>query len=448
MKDKEKKGKGVSRRDFIKIAGAGGIGAGALGPAFLFPERAAAQQKTLKILQWSHFVPAYDTWFNGTFAKEWGQKNNTSVVVDNINLTDLNTRAASEAQAKKGHDLFMFLSPPAAYENQVIDMTHVYQEVEKKHGKKIDLGHKSTFNPKTKKYYAFSDSYAPDPGNWRLDLWSQVGFPKGPDTYDDLRKGAKAIKDKFGNPCGIGLSQELDTSMAMRALLWSFGGAEQDEAGNVTINSKNTVEALKFMKALYEESETAEVFTWTPPSNNQAMLAGKVSYVANAISITRQSEREHLPIDKNIMISHALKGPVRRIAAEHVMNCYVIWEFAENKEGAQQFLVDYIDHFHDGFVAGQFYNFPCFPQTVPNLQKEIANDPRANPPDKYAVLGDVLDWATNVGYPGYATAAIDQAFKSWVIPTMFATVAQGKASAEDAAKTAETEYKRIFERFK
>jgi multiple sugar transport system substrate-binding protein len=444
----DKKGKGVSRRDFIKIAGAGGIAAGGLGPAFLFPERAAAQQKTLKILQWSHFVPAYDTWFDGTFAKQWGEKHNTNVVVDHINLVDIKTRAASEAQAKKGHDLFMFLSPPAAYENQVIDMTHVYQEVEKKHGKKIDLAHKSTYNPKTKKYYAFSDSYAPDPGNWRKDLFEQVGFPNGPDTYDDLRKGAKAIKEKFGNPCGIGLSQELDTSMAMRALLWSFGGAEQDEAGNVTINSKNTIEALKFMKALYEESETPEVFTWTPPSNNQAMLAGKVSYVANAISITRQSEREHLPIDKNIMISRALKGPVRRIAAEHVMDCYVIWEFAENKDGAQQFLIDYIDTFHDGFAAGQFYNFPCFPSTVPNLAKEISNDPRSTPPDRYKVLGDVLDWATNVGYPGYCSAAIDQAFNSWVIPTMFATVANGKATPEDAAKTAEAEYKRIFERFK
>jgi multiple sugar transport system substrate-binding protein len=448
MSDKEKKGKGVSRRDFIKFAGAGGIAAGALGPAFLFPQRALAQQKTLKILQWSHFVPAYDEWFNKKFAKEWGDKHNTNVVVDNINLVDLNTRAASEAQAKKGHDLFMFLSPPAAYENQVIDMSHVYQEVEKKHGKKIDLAHKSTFNPKTKKYYAFSDSYAPDPGNWRLDLWSQVGFPNGPDTFDDLRKGAKMIKDKFGNPCGIGLAQELDTSMAMRALLWSFGGAEQDENGQVVLNSKNTVEALKFMKALYEESETPEVFTWTPPSNNQAMLAGKVSYVANAISITRQAEREKMPIDKNIMLSRALKGPVRRIAAEHVMNCYVIWEFAENKDGAQQFLIDYVDAFHDGFVAGQFYNFPCFPSTVPNLQKEIADDSRATPSNKYKVLGDVLDWATNVGYPGYASAAIDQAFKSYTLPTMFATVAQGKVSAEDAAKTAHAEYQRIFDRFK
>lgn len=444
----DKKGKGVSRRDFIKIAGASGIAAGALGPAFLFPERAAAQQKTLKILQWAHFVPAYDKWFNETFAKQWGEKHNTTVTVDNINLTELNTRAASEAQAKKGHDIFMFLSPPAAYEKQVLDMTHVYQEVEKKHGKKIDLAHKSTFNPKTKKYFAFSDSYAPDPGNWHKDWWSEAGFPNGPDTWEDLRTGAKKIKDKSGIPCGLGFSQELDTSMALRALLWSFGGAEQDEAGNVTINSKNTIEALKFAKALYTETETPIVFTWTPPSNNQAMLGGQVSYVANAISITRQAEREKNPLNSKIMISRALKGPVRRIAAEHVMNCYVVWDFAENKDGAQQFLIDYIDAFHDGFVAGQFYNFPCFPKTVPNLKQEIAKDDRADPANKYAVLGDVLDWATNVGYPGYATAAIDEAFKTWVIPTMFAKVARGDSSPEDAAAAAEKEYKRIFDRWK
>src|ERR1700751_1536128 len=415
---------GISRREFVKLAGTGALAAG-VGPAFLFPRRAQAQEKNLTILQWSHFVPAYDTWFNGTFTKAWGQKNNTNVVVDNINLVDLGARAASEVSAQKGHDLFMFLSPPAAYENVTIDMSHVYQEVEKKHGKKIELAHKSTYNPKTKRYFAFSDAYTPDPGNWHKDWWTEAGYPNGPDTYEDLRVGGKKIRDKSGHPCGIGLAQELDTSMAMRAILWSFGGAEQDEAGNVTINSKETLEALKYVKDLYQETETPEVFTWTPPSNNQAMLAGRVSFVMNAISITRQAEREHLPIDSKIMISPALKGPARRIAAEHVMNCYVIWDFAENKEGAQQFLVDYMDHFHEGFEAGQFYNFPCFPTLVPDQKKKIPNDPGANPADKYKVLGNVLDWATNVGYPGYATAAIDEAFKTRVIPTMFAKVARG-----------------------
>jgi multiple sugar transport system substrate-binding protein len=444
---KKKKDRGISRRDFVKVTGTGALAAG-VGANFLFPAKAAAQQKTLRIIQWSHFVPAWDKWFNETYTKEWGAKNNTNVIVDNINLVDLPARAASEVSAKKGHDLFMFLSPPAAYEPQVIDMTHVYADVEKKHGKKIDLAHKSTYNPKTKKYFAFSDAYSPDPGNWHKDWWTDAGFPNGPDTYDDLLKGGKKIRDTTGHPVGLGLSQELDTSMAMRALLWSFGGAEQDEAGNVTINSKQTIEALKFMKELYTQTETPEVFTWTPPSNNQGMLAGRLSYVANAISITRQAEREKLPIDSKIMISRALKGPVRRIAAEHVMNCYVVWEFAENKDGAQQFLIDYMDHFHDGFAAGQFYNFPCFPSLVPKLKEEIASDSRATPTDKYKVLGDVLEWATNVGYPGYATAGISEAFSTWVIPTMFAKVARGDETAENAAKAAEDEYKRIFARWK
>ena len=444
----KKRARGMTRREMIKTTGAAALAAG-MGPAFLFPERAAAQQKTLKIIQWSHFVPAWDVWFNKTYTVEWGQKNNVNVVVDNINLVDLPARAASEVSARKGHDIFMFLSPPAAYEKHVVDMTHVYQEVERKHGKKIDLAHKSTFNPKTKKYFAFSDAYTPDPGNWNKSMWIPAGYPNGPDTYDDLLNGARKIRkaDKTGPPCGIGLGQELDTSMAMRAILWSFGGAEQDVEGNVTINSKATVEALKYMKALYQDTETPEVFTWTPPSNNQAMLAGRVCFVDNAISITRQSEREHMPIDGEIMICRALKGPVRRIAAEHVMNCYVVWDFAEEKELAQKFLIDYMDHFHDGFVAGQFYNFPCFPKTVPDLQKEIAYDQRANPPDKYKVLGDVLDWATNVGYPGYATAGISEAFTTWVIPTWFAKVARGDETPENAAKAMEVEYKRIFARW-
>src|SRR6202040_904486 len=120
----KKNRRGLTRREFVKVTGTGALAAG-VGANFLFPARAAAQQKTLKIIQWSHFVPAWDTWFNGTYTKEWGQKNNTNVIVDNINLVDLPARAASEVSAKKGHDLFMFLSPPAAYENSTIDMSHV-----------------------------------------------------------------------------------------------------------------------------------------------------------------------------------------------------------------------------------------------------------------------------------------------------------------------------------
>src|SRR6516164_7820726 len=50
----------LTRRDFAKVAASGALSVAAAGPFFLFPERAQAEQKTLRILQWSHFVPAYD----------------------------------------------------------------------------------------------------------------------------------------------------------------------------------------------------------------------------------------------------------------------------------------------------------------------------------------------------------------------------------------------------
>jgi multiple sugar transport system substrate-binding protein len=434
--------KKITRREFVK---ASGVAAAGVGAAMAFPTVGRAQPpKTLKILQWSHFVPGFDKWFDNEFCPAWGAKNDTEVIVDHISLGEINARAAAEVAAQKGHDLLMFLSPPAAYENQVIDHAEIYQELEGKWGKPIDLGYKSTYNPKTGKYFAFSDSYVPDPANYRRDLWSQVGFPNGPDTWQDLHKGATEIRKKFGNPCGIGLSQELDSNMALRGLLWSFGGSVQSADGEVAINSPNTVEALEFMRSLYKDAQTAEVFTWEPASNNRGMLAGKLSFACNAISITRTAEKQNPEMSEKIQLAPALLGPARRIAAEHVMDCYVIWKFADNIDGAKQFLVDYIGDFTSAFKASEFYNFPCFPKTVPDLEALIADDPSAKPPDKYKVLGSVLDWATNVGYPGFATAAIDEVFNTFVVPTMFAKVARNEETPQEAVAAAEKEIKRIF----
>ncbi|MFB9269803.1 extracellular solute-binding protein [Bradyrhizobium erythrophlei] len=432
---------GLSRRDVIKTA----VGAAAAaGPFFhVAPARAA---KTLKILQWSHFVPGYDKWFNNTYSKEWGVKNGTEVVIDNINLALISSRATAEVSAQKGHDLVMFLSPPSVFEDQVVDMTEVYAECEKKHGRPIDLAVKSTYNPRTKRYFAFSDSFVPDPVNYRSDLWGDIGMK--PDTWDNARIGGKKIKDKTGIPVGIGLSAEIDTAMAMRAIMYSFGAHEQDAEGNLAINSKETLEALKFVKALFQETETPEVFAWDASSNNRAMLAGRSSLVLNAISITREGENSKLPIHEKIALAKPPKGPIRQIGLEHLMSCYLIWKFSENIDGAKKFLVDYIDSFKSAFMASEFYNFPCFSDTVPDLAQIISKDSKAVPPDKYTVLSDVLDWATNVGYPGYSSAAIDETFNTWVINTMFAEAAAGAETPEDALKRAEVKMKAIWAKWK
>ena len=304
MKTRQARRRGLSRRDVIKTAASVGLAA-SVGPFFhVNPARAA---KTLKILQWNHFVPGYDKWFNTIYVKEWGEKNNTEVIVDNVNLNLISSRAAAEVAVQKGHDLVMFLAPPSIYEGQVVDLADVYAECEKRHGKPVDLAVKSTYNPRTKKYFAFSDSYVPDPINYRMDLWGEIGMK--PDSWDEIRTGGKKIKQKTGIPVGIGLSAELDTAMAMRAIMYSFGAHEQDVEGNLAINSKQTLEAIKFVKALFEEAETPEVLAWDPSSNNRQMLAGRSSLVLNAISVTRAGENDKLPIHEKIGLARVRQGP-------------------------------------------------------------------------------------------------------------------------------------------
>jgi multiple sugar transport system substrate-binding protein len=415
------------RREFVLGAGAAGVAA-TLGTPFMRP--AHAVKRSLKIMQWNHFVPAFDDWFNKKFVKEWGEKNDTEVVVTNVGMTSIESRAAAEIKKKQGHDLCMFLSPPASYEDQVIDHKDIYAECERKYGKPLEIAVKSTYNPVTKKYFGFSDSYVPDPVNYRKDLWDDVGVK--PDTWDAIRDGGRKIKQKHGIPVGIGMSNELDSSMALRSILLAFGAAVQDAQGRPSLKSPKTLEALKYAKALYTETMTDEIFSWDASSNNRQMLAGKGSLTLNAISVTRTGESEKIPIADKILLGRPARGPASGVGVMHLMNAYVIWKFARNIDGAKRFLVDLAGASRDAFLASGFYNFPTFPQLVPDLQKLVANDPKAVPPDKYAIFLDADKWTVGVGYPGFANGAIDEIWKGWLIPKMFADAASGRLTPEAA----------------
>jgi len=437
-------GKPIGRRKFIAgtLMQATAAGTGTL----LLPRYAVAKKKTLKIMQWIHYIPGYDKWFNETYAKEWGERNDTEVIVDNISLAALNARADAEAFAQKGHDLFLFLWPRPDLEDHVIDLKDVYDECIRRSGKPIDLALGSSFNPKTKKFYGLSCSFVPGPVEYRKDLWDSIGM--FPDSWDDVRTGGAKIKKKHGVSLGLGLASEIDSNMALRSIMYSFGSSVQDSDGNVALKSKQTLEAIKFVKAMYEESMSPEVFTWDASSNNRAILTGKASLTINAISITRTAEKDAPTLSDKIWLAKVPEGPVRRMGLQHVMNVYSIWKFSENIGGAKKFLIDYVSDSKKAFLASEFYNFPCFPKTVPDLKKQLSYDRRATPPDKYKVLGDVTDWATNIGYPGYVNAGISEVFGAWIIPEMFRLAATGKASPDDALDATDKKVQAIFKKWR
>src|SRR5260370_1500636 len=118
------KGGKVSRRDFLK---AGAVSAAAFGPFCLFPERSRAQQKTLKIAKWAHFLPEYDRWFESVVAKNWGAQHDTKVIVENIPVERVYASASSEVKEGHGHDLFMFPWPPPEFQQHAIDHAQINQ---------------------------------------------------------------------------------------------------------------------------------------------------------------------------------------------------------------------------------------------------------------------------------------------------------------------------------
>jgi multiple sugar transport system substrate-binding protein len=434
----------VSRRDLLKTAGSTALAAG-VAPSII-PRRARAQQKTLKILQFKHFVPSFDEWFNGTFVKAWGEENDTEVIVDYVGLADIAGQAKVEIEARRGHDLVIFLTPTGTYEDQVIDHREIYEESERRYGKARDFAIQSTYNPLTRKYFAFFPAYQPSVITYRKDLWDTVHVR--PDSWSDISVGGRQIKLLQERPVGFSLASEDNSNFTMRTIMYCFGASEQDEAGNPTLKSKAGLEAIKYVKALYDEAMTKDVLAWDAASNNRFILNGEGSLTLDTVSIARASENMKLPLADDLQLAKVPAGPAGQIGPAFSFFNYVIWSFAENIDGAKQFLVDYIGHSREAFLASRFQNTPAFPETVPDLATLLADDAGANSPDKYALLADVATWTTNVGYPGYTNPAIAEIFHAGLIPTMCARAATGQLTPEEALDQADREVRAIFESWK
>jgi len=462
-----KKLKGISRRDFIKGAGAGILATG-LGANIIIPGRAAAA-KELKILQWAHFVPRYDKeWFDD-YAQKWGEANGVSVTVDHVNIGQVVPRTSSELAAGEGHDLIEMFAPPAQLEPSVMDLTDVNQEAEKRFGKQLDLCKRSSYNPNTKKYYGFCHGWVIDPGDYRKSLWEKVGKPEGPETWEDLITYGGEIKEKLGVQLGVGLSQELDSNMAARALLWSYDTGVQDAMENIILNNERTLEAVQFMVNLYQKAMTPEVFAWQPASNNRALVAGQASYILNSVSAYRSGQKTSPDIAKDIYFVPALKGPRgAQWASEHVIYNYIIPNYSKNAETAKQFLLDLVANYDQAMYNSELYNSPAFfdapvqsgnrgYDAVSGAKKlrDLHNawfekDPFALPgeaTDKLKGLKDAEKWSTAVGHPGPASPAVGEVFGTFVIPNMMANAARGM-KPETAIEQAETLVKAIYAKWR
>ncbi|MDN3517607.1 extracellular solute-binding protein [Aquisalimonas lutea] len=409
----------------------------------------------LRITQWSHFVPRYDEWFE-EYAQDWGDAHNVDVTVNFINLADLSSTLSASISAGEGATLFEMVAPPTAFIDGLQSLDDVNEAAQAEFGEQAGTCARSSYLPAKDQWYGFCHGWVPDPGDYRRSLWDDAGYPEGPETYQDLLEGGAQIYEDTGIPVGVGMSPEIDSEFYARALIWSHGGSIQDENGNVTFDSEEVLEAVKFQQQLYNNAMTPEVFAWNAASNNQTFIGGRASYIQNSISFYRSAQESAPEIAADTGFRPGLEGPRGdRMMPSHVWFIYTMPDYVEDEDtiqAAKKFMLDLEGNYANASYYSKFYNFPAFPSTAPQLLGEdswLDNDPwGAEPADKLSLLKTAEDWTAWLGYPGYANPAISEVYQSELLSSMMADVARGVKTPEEAVSDTAEEIEQIFAKWR
>jgi multiple sugar transport system substrate-binding protein len=424
----------LTRRQFI-----GTTAAGALAAPHVWVRPAGAQAKQLSILCWSHFVPAYDKWFD-QFGQEWAAKNGVKLTIDHIPHLNLASKIAAEIATQSGHDIVQLAaSGTEKFAPALLDVQDLADRLGKKHGGWTPLA--QNYSEVKGRYHSIPDYFIDFPGLYRKDLWTEhVGMPNGPDTWEDLRVGGRKLKAK-GFPIGIGLAHHNDSRNSWRAIQWCFGASEVAKDGRtLTYNSKEMREALKYLKALYKEAMTPEVLAWDDASNNRFLASGRGSWIHNPISAYRSIEGQNKALADKIFISLSPKGPATRLSFANCL-AYGVTKFSTNQDAAKAFLEHLTDNFKEAFRASTGYNNPFLKTYAKGPLPIISEDP------KLKLLEKSPEYHYTIGYPGPLSTAADEVYQQFVLIDAAAQFCSDKLDLEQTVKWTDDKLKAIYSKF-
>jgi multiple sugar transport system substrate-binding protein len=395
---------------------------------------------TLRLLQWSHFVPAWDAWFD-QFAADWGKQNGVTVRVDHIPQLQLPARIASERAAGAGHDIFLFQGQVQTniYYNSLVDITDLMESLGSKHGGW--LGSARNVGMVHDRWYGYSDFYIPIPMVYRKDLMDENGI-KVPDNWDGWRAVARTMKPK-GHPTGIQISHCNDANHNWRSVFFDFGVKETDGTGKELLwDSKELREAMKFGKALYDECMTPEVFSWDDVADNRYLASGVAIWIHDAISAWRSIEGVNPDLYKKVWLGPEPTGPRARFNVVDA-NVYAIWKFSKNEAAARAFLEYYAEHVKESVTASKGYNMPFMRDAYKKPMPVIGDEGNG-------VAENLQDWvktAVTFGYPGPMTAAASEVNSTYVIPDMVGRYVRS-GDLEASIKWGMDQIKEIYAKYK
>ena len=440
----------VSRRRILQLSGAGAAAAATGGLAGVLASGRApayAQGTGLHWLRWADFVPVSDQLLKSKIVAQCQKDLGIKLTVETINANDLQARITSAIQSGTGADVICAVSNwPQLYADSVVEVSDVVDKIGASQGG----------------YYELFKIVAQDNGKWLGVPWTIVaglltnrkswfeeigyGVDKVPGTWDDYRAAGKKLK-AAGHPFGQTAGHTFgDAPSFWYPFLWSFGGREiADDKKTVALDSKETVDSVKWAVDFWKECCDPGGLAWDDSSNNRAFLAGTISSSNNGASIYIEAKRKPdtystdkgTPMWKDIFHSRLPKGPAGQFIYPTPMTDMVM-KYSKNQKAAKDFLawIQSKPVFEQWFTSQQGYST--------GATTGWEQDPVWKADAVLLPFKDVGRISTRyAGYAGPSSRAAAEAVTKYIITDMYAKAIQGMA-ADAAVKWAHGELTKIY----
>jgi multiple sugar transport system substrate-binding protein len=428
----------VDRRRFLqKTGGLAGILATGRAPAY-------AQGTSLHWLRLGDFVPASDVLLRRELLPEAEKALGLKITFETINGNELQARITSAIQSGSGADVIQALHNwPHLYADSVVDVSDVAEEIAAQQGG----------------FYDVFPVSAKGANGWlgvpwcalgvlicyRKSWFDEIGLTAFPDTWAKYREAGKLLKAK-GRPIGQTLGHAYGDALVFSyPYLWSWGGKEVEADGKtVVLDSKETIESVKFMTGFWKDAHDEGGLAWDDSSNNRAFLAGTICATSNAASIYIEALRkpEAYQTEKGTPLKNdILHAPYPRgsggTATLHLNQSHMVMKYSKNQKAAKDFLrwASSRPVFEKWFVSQKGFSTPA--------GREWAKHPMWNEDPVMTPFRDVILTARAPGWPGPSGRKAAEVVSKYILTDMYAKAVQGMP-AEDAVKWAHGELVKIY----
>src|SRR3954452_3371249 len=405
------------------------------------PKFAIEKGASLRMLRPVRFVQADEDVFRANAAK-FSKETGVEVKVDFVGWEDINQQTAVTSNSGAGPDIIIgFSDAPHIYIDKLVELTDVADYLGKRYGGWLPLAQKYGMRNKSSAWIGLPFGASTGPLIYRKSILQSIGFDKVPEDHAGILDLCRKLQ-KAGKPAGFALGNAVgDGNGFANWVLWSHNASLLDEEGNVIINSKETIAALKWLKELYP-TFIAGTPSWNDVSNNRAYSSGEIALTANGVSLYFSLKKDPATAAIADDTEHQLliKGlaPVSPMSGL-TLNA-MVFKHSPYPNAAKAFLQFMLEK--EQYEPWLNANSGYWAQPLAAYADSAvwSGDP------KVKIFKDVMKSNYYAGYKGPISTATGAVNADYVLIQMSASVATGASTPEAAAAEAEQRCKRYFRR--